>query len=250
MLQEPLIFLGVGILSLILTNFLFSDRAGVLRLVALRLFFIGVIFHEFAHYIMCLAVGKIPKRIQIKWRDDKYGIFRDPHGRVKPAESYSFLQAVIVAFAPLYISTWLIFYLWFGVIFTPFYKPIIKTICVFILFSLLLTAAPSAGDFGYIGAAYRKDPKHSWYQILLIGLSIVVLWLFLVAFHITFLLEVFYYVAVAIIYLVLRFSLIGIRRVSYKISHYNFKRPQKIRSRHFIRKKYKPTKPWKGHGGN
>ncbi|MFX0023933.1 MAG: hypothetical protein ACFE9S_16520 [Candidatus Hermodarchaeota archaeon] len=58
MLQEPVIFAAIRVISLIMTNFLLSFRAGMLRPIALRLFFIGVIFHESAHYTMCLTVGK------------------------------------------------------------------------------------------------------------------------------------------------------------------------------------------------
>jgi hypothetical protein len=250
MLQEPIVFAGIWFISLIMGSFLFSNRAGVLRPIALRLFFIGVIFHELAHYTMCLAVGKIPKKISIKWRDEKFHYFRNPHGKVDPSENYSFLQAVVVALAPLYISTWIIFGLTFGIVFTPFYNPIIKTICVFVILSLLLTASPSTGDIGYIGAMYRKDPKHSWYQILLIIISIPVLWLFLVITQITFIWEFFYYVAIGVIYNFLRYSLIGIRKLTYRITHYDFRKPQKFHAKNYTRRRYKPTKPWKDQGGN
>lgn len=245
MLQEPLIFLGIYMISLILKNFLLSDRAGVFKPIAKRVFFIGVFFHEFAHYGMCLAVGRIPKSISFKWRDGKYNQDQNPRGSVEPKDAPSFMQSIVISFAPLYFSTWLIFWLWFGVIFTPLYDPIIKTIAVFVLLSLLLTAAPSHGDIGMISFSFRKDPKHSWYQIFLISFSILVLWLFLVITQITFFLDVFYYLAIAGIYLVLRFSFIGLRKLVIRIDSYNYKKPQKVRFRRFTRRRYKPTKPWK-----
>ena len=245
MLQEPLIFLGIYVISLILKNFLLSDRAGVFKPIANRVFFIGVFFHEFAHYGMCLAVGRIPKNISIEWWGGKYNNERNPRGSVEHKEVPSFLQSIVISFAPLYFSTWLIFGLWFGVIFTPFYDPIIKTIAVFVLLSLLLTAAPSSGDIGVISLSFRKDPKHSWYQIFLISFSILALWFFLVIVQITFFLEVFYYLAIAGIYLVLRFSFIGLRKLVIRIDLYNYKKPQKVRFRRFTGRRYKPTKPWK-----
>ncbi|MFW9969449.1 MAG: hypothetical protein ACFFDF_04555 [Candidatus Odinarchaeota archaeon] len=243
MLQEPFVFLGIYIISLILTNFLLSDRAGMLKPIALRLFFIGVIFHELAHYTMSLAVGRVPKSLNIMWRDKNHRYALNPQGRVEPDDNFSFLQAVVVAFAPLYFSTWLIFWFLFGVIFTPLYDPAIKTLSVFVVLSLLLTAAPSSGDILFIGTSFKQDPKNSWYQILLIGLSILVLWGILVITQVTFFLDVFYYLAIAGIYLFLRFFLIGIRKIVSRIYSYNFKRPQKVTSRPLTRKRYRPVKP-------
>jgi hypothetical protein len=243
MIEEPFIFLGVYIISIGLKNFIISDRAGIIKPIANRLFFIGVIFHELAHYGMCLAVGRVPKSISISWRDERYK--RNPNGVVKPKDWPSFLQSFVIALAPLYLSTWLIFWLWFGVIFTPFYDPLIKTISVFILLSLLLTAAPSFGDLLMIRNSFKQDPKHSWYQVLLISFSILILWMCLLLTGTIFLLEVFYYLVIAGIYLGLKFTFIGLRKLFIRINTYNFKKPQKIKSRRFTRKSYRPSKPWR-----
>ena len=243
MLQEPIIFLGIYMISLILKNFLLSEKAGVLRPIARRIFFIGVIFHECAHYGMSLVVGRVPKSIIIKWRKDTNPYDRNPYGVVRLRDSPSFLQSFVIASAPLYFSTWLIFWLWFGVIFTPFFNPFIKTVAIFLLVSLLLTAAPSSGDIKMIGNSFKIDPLHSWYQIFLISLSILILWIYIVNTHVIFFLEVFYYITIAGIYLLLRFSFITIRKLVNRISSYNFKKPRKIRFRRFTRKYYRPAKP-------
>ncbi|MFX0144095.1 MAG: hypothetical protein ACFE9C_08455 [Candidatus Hodarchaeota archaeon] len=243
MLQEPLVFFGVYIISLLLSYFLLSERAGIIKDIALRLFFIGVYFHEVAHYGMSLAVGRIPKDINVYWRDRINR--RNPHGVVREKDCSSFLQAIVVSFAPLYLSTWVIFYLWFGVIFTPFYDPLIKTIAVFALISLLLTAAPSGGDLKAVWYSFKEDLSHSWYQVLLISLSIIVLWVIVITTEVIFILDVFYYLAIAGIYLLLKFTFIGLRRLVIRIDTYNFKKPQKVSSRRFARRRYKPTKPWR-----
>jgi hypothetical protein len=245
MIEELLIFLGIYVISFGLSNFLMSDRAGIAKPIAMRLFFIGVIFHELAHYFMCLAVGRIPRSISIKWKSENAEDKRNPRGKVFPADKFSFLQSVVVAFAPLYFGTWLIFWLWFGVISTPFYGPLIKTVASFALISILLTAAPSNGDLLFIRDAFRMDPKNSWYQIFLISISIMILWLFLIITQIIFLLDVFYYLAIAAIYLILKFSLLGIRMFFNRISAYNYKKPNKIHFRRLTRRRYRPAKPWK-----
>ncbi|MFX0040159.1 MAG: hypothetical protein ACFFCY_05030 [Promethearchaeota archaeon] len=243
MIQEPFIFLLICIISIGLKKFIDSDRAGIIRPIAKRLFFIGVIFHELAHYGMSIVVGKLPRSISINWRDWRGK--KNPNGSVEPKDWPSFLQSIIISLAPLYLSTWLIFYLWFGVLFTPFYDPIIKTLTVFLVISLLLTAGPSEGDLKMIGNSFMQDPKNSWYQILLISLSILILWIVLVYFQIIFFLDVFYYLGIAGLYLILKFTLIWIRRLVIRIDKYNFKNPQRVKSRRFTRKRYRPSKPWR-----
>ncbi|MFX1304396.1 MAG: hypothetical protein ACFE9X_13655 [Promethearchaeota archaeon] len=243
MIQEPLIFLAILIISLILSSFFLSDRAGPFKPIAIRLFFIGVIFHEISHYIMSLVVGRLPDHFEVKWRNEKSK--RSPYGSIELEKPPSFLQAVVIAFGPLYISTWLIFLLLFQVILNPIFDPIIKTIAIFLCLSLLLTASPSTGDMHYISYSFRNAPAYSWYQIFLVALSTLVLWVFLLFTNIIFILDVLYYFAITAIYLSLKFSLIGMRKLIIKIQSRDFTKPSKVRFTRFSRKHYKPKKPWK-----
>ncbi len=245
MIEELLIFLGVLVISLILSSFIYSDRSGVLRPILLRVCFIGVFIHEFSHYLMSLVVGKRPDSFYVKWQKKNELNEGGPYGRITLENPPSFLQAFIIALAPLYISTWLIFLLWFGVIFSPYFNPLVKTIAVFILISLVLTASPSKADLRYISISFKKDTTNSCYQVFLISMSGLILWLFLIFTQISLILDFFYYVAIAAIYLVLKFSLIGIRKISMKIQSRNFKQPEKIKFKQFSRHHYKPKKPWK-----
>lgn len=244
MIEEPLIFLGILIISWIMSRCVFDERAGMVKPIAIRLFFVGVIFHELAHYMMSFVVGKMPVKMKIKWRNEDNGK-KSPHGSVQLENPPSFLQAIVIALGPLYISTWLIFFLWFGVILNPVFNPIIKTIAVFLIFSLFLTASPSRGDLHYVNNSFKNAPAYSWYQILLISLSIGILWLSLLSTQITFILDVFYYLAIGGIYLLLKFSFIGVRKFMIKLQSRNFKKPEKIRFKRFSRQHYKPKKPWK-----
>jgi hypothetical protein len=240
-----MIFLGVLVISLILSSFVYSDRSGVLRPILLRVCIIGVFIHELAHYIMSLVVGKMPDSFNIKWQRKSDLNEGGPHGSITLEKPPSFLQAVIIAFAPLYISTWLIFLLWFGVIFSPLFYPIVKIIAVFILISLILTASPSKADLRYISYSFRTDPSNSWYQVFLISISVLMLWIFLFFTQISLILDFFYYIVIAAIYLILKFSFIGIRKLSMKLHSRNFQKPEKIKFKRFSRQHYKPKKPWK-----
>ncbi|NVM34511.1 MAG: hypothetical protein HWN81_02875 [Candidatus Lokiarchaeota archaeon] len=242
MIEEPFVFLLILVVSLVLSHFLMSDRAGRFQWVAYRLFFIGVIIHEISHAIMCLMVGMKFEYIRIRWRDERFG-FRSPHGSVKPDRIPTFLQAFVLALAPLYFSTWLIFLFTFGVVFNPSFEPLARFFAGVVVISCLLTAAPSTIDWRYISGAFRENPSHSWYQILLISLSIWILWFILISTHTTFFLDVFYYLAIAGIYLVLKFSLIGSRKLLAHISTRNYSKPSKVKMRPFTHKHYKPKKP-------
>ena len=227
-----------------MSSFFLSDKAGPFKPIALRLFFIGVIFHELSHALMSIVVGRIPDHFEVKWRDEESRAKRYPHGSIDLEKPPSFLQALVIALGPLFISTWLIFLLLSQVIINPIFDPIIKTIAIFLCLSLLITASPSTGDLQYVSYSFRNAPVYSLYQIILVALSILVLWVFLVFTQITFFLDVFYYFAIAGIYLFLKFSFIGIRKLIIKIQSRNYTKTSKIRFKRFSRKHYRPKKPW------
>lgn len=239
MIEEPYVLLIIAVLSLFLKNLLSKDRLGPIYPVVLRLRYVGVAVHEIAHYIMSLAVGRIPKSIDIKWRHE--GI-RNPHGRVEDERPYSFLQAFITALAPLYISTWLIF-LSLEVMFNPDLVPVLRISAGLFCLSLLFGAAPSSGDFRYTIQAFNRAPAFSTYQVILVCFSGMILWGLLILTQVTFFLDVFYYLAIAVVYLVLRFSLIGIRKLFNALSLRDFKKSSRKKARRFARRHYKPKKP-------
>jgi len=240
MLEELIVFFIVLILSLLARSIVNKEKLGAFYPFVLRLRFIGVAVHEFSHYIMNLAVGIKPEGIKINWRD-KETRQRNPHGSVT-TKPRSFLQGLLICLGPLYISTWLAF-LCLGVTLSSVFHPVIRIIASFICISLILGAAPSGPDFNNIPRTFRKDPRNSFYQIFLIILSGVILWTILLYTQIIFFLDVFYYLAIAGIYLLLKFSFLGIHRVITKLSSRDFKKPAKIKFKRFTRPLYKPKKP-------
>ena len=242
MIEEPFVFLCVLLISLVMSHFLLSERAGVIRPIAFRLFYVGVIFHELSHYITCLMVGIKPEQIKVKWRNEIFG-FPSPHGSVRFSRVPTFLQAFVSGIAPLCFSTWLIFGLLYGVVLNSIFNPILKVIAIFLIISLFLTAAPSTGDFQMITTSFRENTSHSWYQVFLVSVSACILWFILIFTHISFFLDVFYYLAIAGIYLVIKFSLIGSRKLIAHLGAQNYSKPSKVRMRPFTHKHYKPKKP-------
>lgn len=241
MIEEPFIFFIVLISSLGLSSFLLSEKAGSIQKVAMRLFFIGVVIHELSHYVMSIVVGIPPERIAIKWRNESNGE-RNPQGYVKIKRKASFLQAIVIGLAPLYISTWLIF-LSIEVIFNPAFTPLIRIFAGFLCISLFLTAAPSSGDLRQITGSFREDPSNSWYQVFLISISMVILWLILLYTRIVFILDVFHYLAIAGLYLTLKFSFILIKKIVVKLSSRKLKGPSRVGVRRFTRSYHEFEEP-------
>lgn len=243
MLEELVIFFIILCISLAVRNNLSKGKRvlGPFYPILLRLEFVGVIVHEISHWVMSVAVGTKPESISIKWRNEKNG-FRSPHGAVKPKKLESFLQAVVICIAPLYISTWLIF-IFFFIVLSPFYILLLRIIAGFLCISLILGAAPSTQDFRCIGQAFRLDPSHSMYQILLIICSGLILWGILLFTQVQFILDVFYYLSIAGIYFVLKGSVFGIKSIIYKLSSRNYQKPSRVHFKGFTRRHYTPKKP-------
>jgi len=223
MIQEIIVFIIILIISMIVQKMIRKDILGPFYPIALRLSFIGVIVHELSHYVMNLAVGIIPKKIEIN----------------KPR---SLLQAFFICLAPLYISTWLAF-LTLYIALSANFNPVIRVVSGLICISLVLGAAPSNQDFNNIPNAFRKDPIHSLYQIFLVILSSLILWIIIQFSQIIFLLDVFYYFTIIGIYFILKFIFIGSRDLIHKVQSLNYRKPPKVRIKPFTRKHYKPKKP-------
>ena len=242
MIEELGIFLLFLFLSLFARNFLLRKDLGAFNYILLVLSFVGVVVHEISHYIMNLAVGIRPERIEINWRDRETRQ-RSPHGSVT-SKPRSFLQAVVICLAPLYISTWL-FFLSLQFTANTYLHPILRVIAVLFCVSLILGAAPSGQDFNNIPKAFGKDPLNSLYKVFLIILAGVILWIILLYTQVVFILDIFYYLSIIGLYLILRFSFLGISRGISELQSRNFRKPSKVRIRRFTRTHYKPKKPQK-----
>ena len=154
--------------------YLYSFARGLVRTGLNILFFLGVIIHEFSHLIVSLIVGIPVERIEIKWRSTD-GFRVAPHGSITTADvpHESFMQGLMISFAPLLVST----FLFFGcidiitIINTSF---LIKIIAIFLAISLLLTAAPSKQDLNIIAWAISNDILLASFQAACFGISLFI----------------------------------------------------------------------------
>ncbi len=240
MIEEPIIFVIIFIVSFTLKYLYNKGQFGYLNPLFLRLFYVGVIIHELAHYVMCKIVGVETRGILIAWRSQITGE-RSPHGAVG-THPPSFVQAIFIGLAPLYIGTWLIF-LTLTIALNPDFNIYIRVISGLICFSILAAAAPSSQDFNNIPAAFSSSPANSWYQVLLLSLSGVTLWLILINIQIVFLLDVLFYITFIAIYFMFKFSFIGIKRIIIRLKIRKFKKPRESKISPFLRRRYKPKKP-------
>lgn len=171
--------------------------------------FIGVVFHELAHYVLCFITRVPTKGISIRLR---YEGRINAHGYVAPEYPHkiSFLKGMVVAIGPLLIGTWIIYFA-LEATFNSSLDPFIRIFTGLIVLSTLLASTPSTGDFRFIGLAFNNDPKHSFYQIGLFSLSILVSWGMATLFKWSFPNELFYYPIIYLSYISLKLLFLAMR---------------------------------------
>jgi hypothetical protein len=242
MIEEILIFFIVLIASGIaryITGNIPNNNISITSRIIFILTFIGVAVHEFSHYLANLIVGLKPGKIEIKWKNEKYG-FISPHGSVQ-GKPRSFLQAVIICLAPLYLSTWLIFLTFLSML-NPDIHIMLRIISGILCISLFIGASPSGIDFGNIFRTFNKDIFYSLYQIFLIILSGITLWLILSFTDILFVLDILYYLSIAGLYWMFKLSFLGVDKIFRVSLHHN---SSELNIRNLTRRRYKPKKPYK-----
>lgn len=211
MFEDIAWFFIIFISSIIISNILLRSDTGPFRGILLRLAYVGILIHELSHFVVNIAVGLIPRGIEVHYRSRKTGM-PAPHGSVTTSPNRKFLQAFLICLAPLYISTWLIFWA-LAIAFNALYTPLIRILAGFFCFSLFIGAAPSNTDFKNIFRTFENDPSYSIYQILLIAISILLNWVIISFYQITLMLDVYYYVLIIITYYLLKYGFIGINKL-------------------------------------
>ena len=171
--------------------------------------FVGVFVHEVAHYTVSAIVGGNPGKMRVKFRtEDKTRI--SPHGSVSNPEfeRQSVMQAFVISFAPLLVST-LLFMFCLDIIFTIQTDLVVKVIASVFCVSLVIGSRPSGQDVKVVGYAFQNDPRYSVYQIILLLLSGTLVWLLVDLYFIVLPFEVLYYAEYLLILIVFYFGLKG-----------------------------------------
>ncbi|MHA1932482.1 MAG: M50 family metallopeptidase [Promethearchaeota archaeon] len=204
--------------------------------------YIGVLFHELSHYVLCLLTGVSAGRMVVRFRDRDTGQVA-PQGAVQTTKPYqeTFLQSILVSLGPVLIGTWIIYFS-LDVAFSSLFHPIFRIIAGFLALAILLASTPSGPDFRLMRLGIDNDPRHSVYQLFLLTLSILTSWGVVVIFNISFPLEFFYYFIIIGGYIVFKYSFIGFRWVANKVLK-RFDREQgRTKFRRFSRRKYTSSK--------
>ena len=156
--------------------------------------FVGVFVHEMAHYVFNVLFGVKTGKLRVKYRSEDKGRVA-PHGSVglPEFERNSFLQTFIGSVAPLFVSTFL-FLFCLDVIFNIETEAWVNIVAAVFCVSLFIGSEPSSQDLRLIGMSFRKDPRYSFFQIVLIVASGVIVWLFVDLYFISLPFEVLYYI--------------------------------------------------------
>ena len=179
------------------------------KLVFNAIAFVGVFIHEVAHYTMAILLGVKPGKFRVKFRSE-IGEGVAPHGSIENPESErnSVLQTFAVAFAPMLVSTFL-FMFCLDIIFNIQTELLVKVVAVVFAGSLLIGLEPSGQDVKVVGYSFKNDPRYSVYQISLLIISGVLIWVFVDLYFFVLPFEVLYYIAYFLVLTFFYFALKG-----------------------------------------
>lgn len=233
MFEEIIVMVGFAVFSVIASYILLKYAPNPLLAIFRCIAVVGIIIHELSHALMCVITNTRIRTIKLLERSDGKSAFGLNYGGRVELKDYvrlSFLQALLIGFAPIYISFWVFFFLW-GQLKNPGLDVLMFYIYIFIMISLVLSAAPSFADILAIFGAFHFDWRYSLYQSGLALLSITTVWLVITHYQIQFFHEIVSYVLVFIGYYGLKIGFKGVK---------------KLYSNSFIkrnRKRVKDTKP-------
>ncbi len=204
-------------------HFVYRLNLGAFRVVLNILGFVGVLVHELSHYTLCKLLGVPVEHIRVRYRNRNTGLVA-PHGSVRPKEYYrmSFLQALLAGISPLFISTWLIMAC-FDVFYISGLNEVVYLGVGFFIVSLFIGSAPSPADFRFCYYGFKRSPRYSLYQLILLTISIITIILVIIGFKIMLPIEfmqyMFQYFLVAIAYFLYKYSFRALSNVFQKLNH-------------------------------
>jgi hypothetical protein len=220
---------------------------GIIRAVLNVCAFIGVIVHEFSHLIVTVLCGLPVEQLEIRWRHPQVNVIA-PHGSVRQGDfpRRTFMKGFMICFAPLLVSTFLIFACIdiLTLIETAWY---INIGTLFFIGSVVLGAAPSKADLSNIGLAIANDPILGLSQATCYGISVFIGIQFInlskLVLPFEFMYYALYFFASIMIYFIIFYSLkwtgMGIRAIYRKVA----RRDNELSNRSLKRRRIKSKKP-------
>lgn len=239
MFEELLFMIGFAIVSILISYLLREYSPNPIDKIVKALAIIGIIIHELCHIIMCIITNtKIHSYSLIERVDKKDGRRNMLYGgrvTINDTDRLTFLQALLIALAPIYLSFWLFYFLLEQLLYANV-SELMFFIILLIMISIILGASPSLVDLLSIPKAFNRDPQYSIYQIFLLLLSGATVWFIITMWNI-------YIVHDIIFYIVTFFGYYGFK-YGFKVI-YSFLRPKGIKYKKLYRKRLKPIRPKK-----
>lgn len=253
MFEELIFMLGFMIFSIVISYILLNNTPNAIRKIAQSLAIVGIVIHEVCHLLMCFITNTPVKKVtllkKIRLEEDKS--ISKYYGKVEVdgEKRLSFLQALLIGLAPLYISFWLFFYLW-DIILNPDIEIWLFFAYLLIMISIALAAAPSIADVVTIPKAFKNDIRYSMYQIFLLTLSLLLLFLLVKEFELLIFHEFLYYVIIMLFYYCFKYTFSGFTMFIHTLrvssdSHYNKPVKDKLSIKQLTRQTHKPLSPRK-----
>ncbi len=213
MFEEIIFMVGFAVFSTIASYICLKYAPNPLYAIFRCIAVVGIIIHELSHALMCVVTNTRIRTIKLLERSDGKSAFGLNYGGRVELKDYvrlSFLQALLIGFAPIYISFWLFFFLW-GQLKTPGLDVLIFYVYIFVMLSLVLSAAPSFADIIAIFGAFHFDWRYSLYQSGLSLLSITTVWLVVTNYQIKIFHEIVTYVLIFVGYYGYRIGFKGLK---------------------------------------
>ena len=215
MFEEMPFLVGFLVVSLVLSLLFFRVEYKPLKIVIQGLAIIGVIIHEISPVLMCFVTNtKIDSVVLVNKVENEGQINKVYGGQVNILLNprISFLQALVIGLAPLFISFWIFFFL-LHELYNPNITDFLAIFYVFIMVSLILGSAPSKGDWNQIASAFTCDIEYTFYQIFLVVISIFSVYNIVPALQIPIIHESINYIFILVGYYVFKYVIKGVNRV-------------------------------------
>lgn len=179
MFEEIPFVIGFLVVSLVLSVIFFKVEYKPLKIAVQVVAIIGIIVHEVSHVLMCFVTNTKINSVTLLKKVENHRPSNKIYGgqvNIQPDPRISFLQALVVGLAPLFISFWIFFFL-YRELSNPNTTDWMAIFYVFLMVSLILGSAPSKGDLYQIGSAFMYDIGYTFKQIFLVAISILVVWI-------------------------------------------------------------------------
>ena len=213
MFEEITFMVGFAVFSVVMSYVLLVVAPEPLNKFFQVLAVLGIVIHELCHALVCLLTDTRIRTMKILEQSDnksKFGLKYGGRIELKELNKLTFLQALLIGFAPLYISFWLFFFL-LEQLKNPSLEVVIFYLYIFIMVSLVLSAAPSLADLLAIFGSFQFDWRHSLYQICLLLLSIWTVWFGVTYFQFEVFHEILTYLLILAGYYVYKYGFRGLR---------------------------------------